>query len=171
MRRNPPPGGMMPGDSARPGMGQGMMGPDGQGGPGDPRAMEMRQRVEARFGQMVQQELQLSDQDMQHVRESMRANQDRRVAFMRREQDMRRAIQAQLQPGQAANNDSVARMTEAMGHLRVERAQSDEQMVRDLGFLPPVKRARLLNMMQRFEQRVQEIRQRSMMGARRGMMR
>ena len=109
---------------------------------------------------MVQNQLQLSDQDMQRVRDVMRANQDRRIGFMRREQDMRRAIMTQMQPGQAANNDSVARMTEALGQLRVERAQSDQQLVRDLGFLPPVKRARLLMMMQRLDQRVQDIRMR-----------
>ena len=139
--------------------------PEGPG-QGGPRAEMLRAQIEERFGQMVQSELQLTDPQMQQVRQAIRANQDRRIALMRREQDYRRAIARQMQPGEAANADSVARMTDAVSHLRVEKAESDDQLVKDLAFLPPVKRARLLNMMQRFEERVREIRQRSQMGRR-----
>lgn len=133
-----------------------------------PRAQVLREQVEARFGRMVQADLELTDTQMQQVRQAIRANQDRRIAMMRREQDLRRDARMQMERGGSANADSVSRLTESISRLRVEKAQSDDQLVRDLGFLPPVKRARLLNMMQRFEQRVQEIRQRSQMGPRRG---
>ena len=141
----------------------------GQGGladgPQDPmRAAMLRAQVEKRFDSMVQADLQLNEQDMQRVRTAVQASQDRRLALVRREQDLRLAMARQMQRGVAANADSVNRMTEAMSHLRLERAQSDDQLVRDLGFLQPVKRARLLFMMQRFEQRVQEIRRRSLEG-------
>jgi len=161
----PPPGGAMA-DSMRPGPGPG---DDGMMGPGDPqRAQMMRAQVEQRLDRMIQMQLELSDADMGRVRQAMRANQDRRIAMMRREQDLRRGIGSQMQPGQAANNDSLSRMLDAVGRLRVERAESDEQMMRDLNFLPPVKRAKLGMMLQRFEQRMQEIRQQRL---RRGMMR
>ena len=127
------------------------------------RRQEMREQVEERFGRMIKTELELSDNDMERVRQVLRANQDRRIALMRREQDLRRAIGSQLQPGQAANNDSLSRMIDAVGHIRVERAESDEQMMRELNFLPAVKRARLGMMMQRFEERVREVRQRAPM--------
>ena len=133
--------------------------------PQDPaRAAMLRAQVEERFGRMVQTNLALSDPVMVQVRTALRANQDRRIALNRRQQDLQLAMQRQMQPGEAANADSVARLTEAMSHLRLERAQSDDQLVRDLAFLPPVKRAQLLNMMQRFEQRIQEIRRTSMQG-------
>ena len=135
-------------------------------GPQDPmRAAQLRVQIEERFGNLVKTDLALSDQDMGRVRTAMRSNQDRRIAIGRREQDLRLAMARQMQPGQAADADSVQRMTEAMSRLRVERAQSDDQLVHDLGFLPPVKRARLLFMMQRFEQQVQEIRRRTLEGA------
>ncbi len=132
------------------------------------RAQMMRAQVEERLDRMIQAQVELSDGDMLRVRQAMRANQDRRLGLMRREQDLRRGIGSQMQPGQAANNDSLSRMLDAVGHLRVERAESDEQMMRDLNFLPPLKRAKLGMMLQRFEQRMQEIRQQRM---RRGMMR
>jgi hypothetical protein len=149
----PPPAGA---DSMR-----GRMGPPGQDGMmgDDPRRAQMREQVQERMGRMIQTELQLSETDMGRVRQAMRANQDRRIAMMRREEDLRRGIGNQLQPGQAANNDSLSRMMDAVTHLRVERAESDEQMMRELNFLPAVKRARLGMMLQRFEERVREIRQ------------
>ncbi len=167
-RDNPPPPTNPPPDSAEAwAMPQGM-------GPGDPaRAQMLRAQVEERFGRMVQTDLQISDGEMQRIRQAMRANQDRRIAIMRREQDLRLAIGRQMQPGVGADNDSLSRMLDATSHLRLERAQSDDQFVRELAFLPPVKRARLMFMMQRFEQRVQEIRrgsmERGMMGPRRPM--
>ncbi|HEY2806911.1 MAG TPA: hypothetical protein VGI92_13720 [Gemmatimonadales bacterium] len=131
----------------------------------DPQqAANLRLKIEERFGRMVQNQIGLSDQEMDRVRSAMRANQDRRVALSRREQDIRVAMARQMQPGQAADADSVARMTETLSHLRLERAESDDQLVKDLAFLPPVKRAQLLMMMQRFEQRIAEIRRQSQMG-------
>lgn len=165
-RRAPLPAGVQDSMRNRPGE-PGMMGPQG---PQDPeRTQMMRAQVEERFGRMVQTELQLNEGQMQQVRQAMRANQDRRITLLRREQDLRRAIQLQMRPGQGANNDSLARMLDAVSHMRVERAQSDEQLSRDLSFLTPVQRARFGMMLQRFEQRVQEIRQRSQMGQRRPM--
>ena len=137
------------------------MGP-GPGGPvGDPERMrELRARIEERWGQMVQQELQLNDQQMDRVRAATRAHQDRRRDLMRRRMDLERGIGRQMQPGVAANNDSLSRMLDAMGRLRVEDAQSDGQLNRDLTFLTPVQRARFFMMQRRFEERLREIRER-----------
>ena len=128
--------------------------------PGGPEAERLRAEVEERFGRMVRTELQLNDQQMERVRTAMRANQDRRRDFMRREMDARRAIQRQMQPGVQANNDSLNRMLDQVSRLQVERAQSDQQFMRDLDFLTPVQRARFVMMTQRFENRMREIRER-----------
>jgi len=151
--QNPRPP-MQPGDSGQmmaPGMGPG--GP-GQGGP---RREMLRQQVEERFGRMVQAELQLSEPQMQQLRTAMRAHQDRRRDIMRHQQDVQRAIGQQLQPGQAANADSLNRLLNSGGQTRVDLAQSDQQFMRDLAFLTPVQRARLIMMTQRFEERMREI--------------
>lgn len=149
--------GRPPLDTARPMMP--MMGrmdmPPGQE---PPRLMQLRQQIEERFGRMVQTELQLSDQQMDRVRQAMRASQDRRRDLDRREMDLHRAIQQQLQPGVAANNDSLNRMLEQVAAVRTQRAQSDQQFLRDLSFLTPVQRARFMMMLRRLEQRVREVR-------------
>jgi Spy/CpxP family protein refolding chaperone len=129
-------------------------------GPDFERVRELRRRVEEQWGRMVQTELQLNDQQMDRLRAAMRANQDRRRDIERREMDLQRAIEGQLQPGVAANQDSLNRLLNALAQARGSRAQSDQQFMRELDFLTPVQRARLLFMMRRFEERIGEIRRR-----------
>jgi len=146
-----------------------MWGPGMRGGPGgyrgDPQRMQqLREQIMERWGQMVQQQLQLNDQQMDRVRTATRAHMDRRRDLVRRRMDLERAIGQQMQPGVAANSDSLGHMLDAMGRLRLEDAQSDEQLNRDLSFLTPVQRARFFMMQRRFEDRMREIRARRGMG-------
>ncbi len=135
----------------------------GPGRQGDPQRMQqLRRQVEERWGRMVQQQLELSDQQMERVRTATRAHQDRRRELARRRADLERGVHGQMQPGVAANQDSLSRMLEAMAHLRVEDAQSDEQLNRDLDFLTPVQRARFFYMTRRFEERLRAIRERGL---------
>ena len=126
-------------------------------GPDPERARQLRQQIEERFGTMVQARLELTEPQMQQLRVAMRANQDRRRDLMRREMDIRRNMQRQMQPGVAANNDSLAQLLEQQGRLRVELAQSDEQFRREVGFLPPVKQVQLMQMMRNFDERVRDV--------------
>jgi hypothetical protein len=65
----------------------------------------------------------------------------------------------QLRPGVAANQDSLGRMLDGLAAVRVQRAQSDQQELRDLGqFLNPVQRARLLLMRRQLSDRIEQIR-------------
>jgi hypothetical protein len=89
---------------------------------------------------------------------------------MRRETDLRRAMEAQLQPGVAANQDSLGRMLDAVSRINVERAQGDQQYLRDLQFLNAVQRTRLIMMQRRLEARVRAIRERQMAPGRQGPM-
>lgn len=167
--QNPPPAERtMPADS----MMMRRLAPNQAGRPwGDPEQMQaLRQQIEERWGRMIQQQLELSDQDMERVRAATRAHQDRRRDLGRRRADLQRGIQGQMQPGVAANQDSLNRMLDAMARLRVQDAQSDEQLNRDLSFLTPVQRARFFMLTQRFEQRLREIRERQP-GGQPGMMR
>jgi hypothetical protein len=128
------------------------------------RMDSLRLRVEERFAQVVRQDLQLNDQQLDRVRQAMRANQDRRRNLNQREMELRRAVEGQMQPGVAANQDSLNRLLDAIGRLQVEKAQLDQQHLRDLQFLTPVQRARLLMLQHRFMQRMQEIRMRQQPG-------
>ena len=129
------------------------------------RVMRFQQQIEERWGGMVQNQLNLNDQQMDRVRTATRANQDRHRDISRREEDLHRLIGEQLQPGVAANQDSLGRMLEGLLQARVAHVQSDQQLNRDLAqFLTPVQRARLFVMTRRFEQRVGEIRGRMQEG-------
>ena len=139
-------------------------------GPDPERMRQLRQQVEERYERMVQARLELTEPQMQQLRQAMRSNQDRRRDLMRREMDIRRSMQRQMQPGVAANNDSLSQLLEQQSRLRVELAQSDEQFQRDLGFLPPVKRVQLMQMQRNFEERVRDAARRRPMGGDRPMM-
>lgn len=141
---------MRPGARMRPGM---MM----RGGEG---AEQLRREIEERFGRRVQMELELNDQQMDRLRAAARTNQDRRRDLERREQDLHRAVMQQLQPGVAANQDSLARLLDAIAANQVAKAQLGQQELRELGFLTPVQRARLILMRHQLMERMEEIRER-----------
>ena len=86
---------------------------------------------------------------------------------------LREALSAQLQPGVAANQDSVAKLTDAMIGLRMAEAQISRDEVKEQSkYLNPVQRARLYVMRERFAHRVKEVHgHRGDMGMRRGEMR
>ncbi len=120
---------------------------------------QLRVQIEERWGRMVQTELGLNDQQMDRVRTAERANQDRQIDLGRREEDLHRAVRDQLQPGVAANNDALTRSLDELAAIRVQRAQSDQQLLRDIAFLTPVQRARYFIMAQRFRDRIQALKQ------------
>jgi hypothetical protein len=154
-----PPGGpppQMP-DSLMPMPGQGSPGPEFFR---QQRARQLRMQIEQRFGQLVQMELGLTDQQMDRLRQAQRSSRDHRLQLQDREQDLRRAVGEQLKPGVAANADSLSKLLDGIAANHVARAQEEQQEIRDLAqFLTPVQRARLLIMRQQLQQRVQAIRE------------
>jgi hypothetical protein len=134
--------------------------PMGQGQGAD-RAAAIRAQIEERFGQAIRNRLGLNDQQMERLRTVTRANEDRHREVNQREADMLRAVMDQMRPGVAANQDSIARLLDGIAALRVQRAQSDQQELRELGqFLNPLQRAQLLVMRQQMTSRVEAIRRR-----------
>ena len=123
-----------------------------------PRAQELRERIEERFAQRVQEQLGLTDEQTTKLRATSRQYGDRRRGLEARERDLRLALTGQLRPGVAANPDSVARLTKALLDLRVDYAKTWRDEMGDLAFLTPVQRAQLYVMRDRLLQRVQEIR-------------
>jgi hypothetical protein len=134
-----------------PGQGPGMMGG---------RREQLRMQIEQRFAQRVKVELGLSDQQLDRLRVAVRADRDRRLHIQDRERDLLRAMGEQMRPGVAANQDSLARLQDALAQNHVARAQLEQQEQRELSqFLTPVQRTRLLYMRQMLMRRIQTIRE------------
>ena len=127
---------------------------------GGQRAEQLRAMIEERFAQRVKFELGLTDQQMDKLLVAMRADRDRRLHLRDREVDLRQAINEQMRPGVAANQDSLSRLQDALVQNHVARAQLEQQNERELAqFLTPVQRARLQQMRQMLLQRIETIRQ------------
>jgi len=125
------------------------------------RAQELRQRIEDRFAARVQEELGLTDDQTSRLRTTAREYGTRRRDLEARERELRSALAGQLRPGVAADQDSVARVTQSLLDLKVTYAQTYRDEMADLSrYLTPVQRAQLFIMRERLMQRVKEIRTR-----------
>ena len=137
-------------------------------------AGRLRVQIEQRFTQRVQEELKLTPDQTTKLRASQEKFGTRRRALMRQQMERRRALEDQMQPGVAANSDSVRKLMDGIQSGRAEMLRIEQEESRDLaGYLTPVQQARFERMRARFMQRVGEMRRegRGMGGARREGMR
>jgi hypothetical protein len=131
------------------------------------RADSLRHRIEERFASRVQEQLGLTNEQSAKLRATSQAFGTRRRDLRQREQALREALSAQLQPGVAANQDSVAKLTDTMIELRLSAAQAAREEMKEMSkYLNPVQRARLLVMRERFHHRVEAAREHRGMGRR-----
>ena len=133
-------------------------------------AEQLRTMIEQRFSQRVQEELKLTNEQAAKLRDTQERFGPRRRALMQQQLQRRRALEGQMQPGVAANQDSVRKLMDGLtaGRMEMVRIQQDEN--KELGgFLTPVQQARYNMMRERFMNRVGEMRrQRRGMGRGRG---
>jgi uncharacterized protein YdiU (UPF0061 family) len=121
------------------------------------RSDSLRHRIEERFASRVQQELGLTNEQATRLRATSQAFGGRRRELQDRARRVRESLAAQLQPGVAANQDSVAKLTDAMIELKLSSAQLTRDEMKDVSkYLNPVQRARLLVMRERMMERVRE---------------
>jgi LTXXQ motif family protein len=134
----------------------------------DPRrADSLRHRIEERFASRVQQELGLTNEQTTKLRATSQSFGARRRDLRQRERGLREALSAQLQPGVAANQDSVAKLTDALIELRLASAQAARDEMKDMSkYLNPVQRARLYVMRERLYHRIKEAHEHRGMGRR-----
>ena len=122
------------------------------------RADSLRHRIEERFAARAQEELGLSNEQTTKLRATSQQFGARRGELRTRGERLREALAAQLRPGIAANQDSVAKLTDAMIQLRMAEAQISRDEVKEQAkYLNPVQRARLYVMRERFAHRVREV--------------
>lgn len=125
------------------------------------RAEALRERVRERFAQRVQQELDLTPEQMGRLRTTAGAYAGERRGIERQQHTLRDALARQLRPGSAASQDSVARLTDSLLALRVRYAESFQAEQAELSrYLDPVQRARLWVMRERLLVRARELRPR-----------
>jgi hypothetical protein len=129
------------------------------------RREELRHRLEERFALRVQEELNLSTDQMSRLRATSREFAGRRREMEMQQRDLRRALADQMRPGIAADKDSVARLTDRLVDLRVDYARTlKDEMSQLAKFLDPVQRAKLLVVRERLIERVQKFRERQQGG-------
>lgn len=127
--------------------------------PGAQRA-QMIQTIERRFWARVVEDLGLNNDQATRLRATVREYSQRRRELERREGELKQALARQLRPGIAADQDSVAKLTNAFLDLRVEYAQSFRDEHREVGsYLSPVQQAQLLVVRERLMQRIRAIQQ------------
>ena len=122
------------------------------------RADSLRHRIEERFASRAQEKLSLTDEQTARLRATSRQFGVRRADIRGRGQRLKVALASQLQPGVAANQDSVAKLTDAMIELRLAEVQLSRDEIKEQSkFLNPVQRAQLYVMRERFAHRVKEV--------------
>jgi len=134
------------------------------------RRDSLRHRIEERFAARAQQDLGLTNEQTTKLRATSQQFGTRRADLRTRGRQVREALTAQLQPGVAANQDSVAKLTNAMIELKTAEAQISRDEVKEQSkYLNPVQRARLYVMRERFSHRLKEVHgRRGEMGDKRG---
>ncbi|HEV8453853.1 MAG TPA: Spy/CpxP family protein refolding chaperone [Gemmatimonadales bacterium] len=130
----------------------------------------LRHRIEERFAVRVQEELGLTNEQTAKLRATSQRFSVRRRELHARHRQLREALSGQLRPGVAANQDSVAKLTDAMIELRVASAQATRDEMREVAkYLTPVQRARFFVMRDRLHHHMKEAREhRGMRGGREG---
>jgi uncharacterized protein YdiU (UPF0061 family) len=116
----------------------------------DRRADSLRGRIEERFAARVQEQLGLTSDQAAKLRATSQTFGNRRRELRERAHQLREALGKQLQPGVAANPDSVTRLTDALVELKLTSAQAARDEMKEYSrYLTPVQRARLLVMRER----------------------
>ena len=122
-------------------------------------AGQLRAQIEKRFSDRVQQELKLTPDQAAQLRASQERFGALRRDVIRQQSERRRALDDQMQPGVAANADSVRKLMDGMRAGREQMLKIERDEDREMGgYLNPVQRARYQQLRERFMQRVNEMR-------------
>ncbi len=129
--------------------------------PDSARVEALRREVERRFGERVRMDLALSDRQMEQLRAHQETYGPQRRDLLRRQRDLRQALQEQMRPGVAADADSVGRLNDALreNRGRIFALEQDEE-AKLSEFLTPVQVAQYRQLRERFVERVNELRRR-----------
>lgn len=122
------------------------------------RADSLRHQIEERFASRAQERLGLNNDQTAKLKATSQQFGARRGELRDRGRRLHEAMTAQLKPGVAANQDSVAKLTDAMIELKLAETQLAREEIREQSkYLNPVQRAQLYVMRERFAHRIREV--------------
>ena len=122
-------------------------------------AQRLRAQIEERFSARVQHDLKLTQDQATKLRASQERFSARRRQVMQQQMQRHRALDDQMQPGVAANADSVSKLMDGMRSGRAEMLKIEQDEDREMsGYLTAVQRARYQQMRARLMQRAAEMR-------------
>ncbi len=128
-----------------------------------PAPERLREQVMRRFMENYRNQAGLTDEQFARFQDVARRAWETRRELEQRERALLRALEGQMRPGIAADQDSVAGLIDALidaQAARVRHAQSDQEEY--AAFLDPVQRAQLVLAWRRLERQIQQIIRRRM---------
>jgi hypothetical protein len=129
--------------------------------PVGPRRQLLQQRVRQRFEQIVRERLQLTDDQMQKLRQTNQRFAAQRRMLTEQERGLRSEIRRELQPGVAANQTHVAAITDSLFAIQRQRLDMAQAEQKELAtYLSPVQRVRYYGLQEQLRRRMELIRQR-----------
>lgn len=122
-------------------------------------AQELRQRIRQRWHERVRQDLNLSNDQVSKLQDTEGRFMQRRREIAERQRAINEALREQLQPGVAANSDSVRKLNQARDRNRQTLAELEQDENKEIGgYLNPVQHARYQMMREQMRRRIDQIR-------------
>jgi len=123
------------------------------------QTQQLRDQIRARWRQVVRRQLDLKPDQAGKLEETEARFATQRRAIAQRQRGVQEALRGQLQPGVAANADSVRRLMDARDQNRAALSQLERDEDKEMaGYLTPVQRARYQVLRQRLQERIVEMR-------------
>jgi hypothetical protein len=119
------------------------------------RADSLRGMIQERFARQVTQQLGLTREQADKMRATARTYFAKRRTLQIQERRMKQALAAQMRPGQAADQDSVARLTDQLLNLKMQQVQTYRDELKEMTYLTPVQRAQFFIMRERLLEAIQ----------------
>lgn len=126
--------------------------------PEDMRREMLRRQVMERFMENFRTQAGLTPEQERRFRQTVQASFQRRREIETRQRELFQALEAQLRPGVAADEDRVTVLLDGVIETReamVEHLRADQQTY--AGFLTPVQRALLALQFERFQQQIENL--------------
>jgi Spy/CpxP family protein refolding chaperone len=126
---------------------------------GGPPVQRLREQIRQRWNVQVRRQLGLTDDQAAQLRATEERFFQQRRGIQQRQRAVFQGLRAQLQPGVAADADSVRKLLEAREQNRAAMARLDRDEDGEMaGYLSPIQRARYQLMRQRLQERIAEMR-------------
>jgi hypothetical protein len=126
-----------------------------QGEDNPARAESLRVIIQERFARQVQQQLGLTQEQADKMRATALSWFAKRRTLEIQERRLKLALAAQMRPGQAADQDSVARLTDMLLTLKIQQVQTYRDELKEMTYLTPVQRAQFFVMRERLLEAIQ----------------